>query len=581
MKYICLILCFLLLVLPATGGITMKRGPSSGATVHGVSGSVGNETTLQYLYSIKDIPMWVNGPTYYFGDGNATGDFTAAGDDTNDCLSPSTPCLSWWKLKEVCQGANCILDAGDVAWLDLNVCTDVANGGAVPQVGGAADTICDEDAVTPYSASSDFSVNTNVGKSVTDTESREPWMSIRSSRPGQRVTIVDAAVPATASVFLFSGGGTIILQDLEFSAMTTDVYLAESAVVGTPDTTHLLNNIRCTGTVGASDRCFRITGGDAIILNSEGDAVDSPIVAVSEDGRLTWISTKTLEKTSRDDNGFVVQITTPGIPNDCCARATMIGTNVTLSGAAGSQPEIIKAVPAAADEFVTMRLARMHLHGGDTVASAGSCIQFSHLGDEYVDFEIYQSTFGYCNPGLHDTDTSNVSNANHRIIAKYNVFQPGTNGNFGAWLSTTGGYESGTISIRDNIVNEESAAQPRYFAYDTAIGGNVWNTTVANMRTDMVTESAAMVVTMSDFFLEATTTSTDDDQFAGSCLITPGTGGTGICRCDRATPAECATPIPATYSIELMAPIPSAIFGSDQDVTHLILGDENTQYGAY
>lgn len=549
--------------------------------VHGVRGAYGNEQTLEYLYSLKDVPMHVAGPTYYFGDTNATGDFPASA-DTNDCLTPATACTSWWKLKEICRHANCILDAGDAQWMTVDVCTDVASGTSVPQSGGAADDICDEDGVTPTGVTSpaalkpDFDANSNIGSG-----DGRPWINIRSSRPGVPI-VIDETTAATLAVFHLHGGGTAITQDLRFSAMTTDVYIAED------DTTHIINNMTCTGTVGSSDRCFRLAGGYVIALNSGGDAADSAIILVSENGIATWISTKALKKTSRDDSNPTVQMLSGG-GGESPTKLTMIGATITQVGNAASQPPLIKTQTTPGYPN-TLRLARVHMNAGvdpttEPAGAPGNCIAFENDTDEYTDLEVYQSTFGHCAIGLQITSTAHESNENLRVIAKYNVFQTDTYSSYGVWQNLGGTLYDGTISIRDNVVNEQGNSQSAFFSIRDDAATHHTDDGVENMRalidagaTDPV---ARMQTTLADFFVNDITV-TDNDQFDGSCVRTFGTAnGRGACICDVATPEDCATAIPSTYTIELVAPIPGEIFGTASDVQYLVLGDVNTNYGAY
>jgi hypothetical protein len=583
--YLVVMLCAVFLTVPSYAGPVIKR--SSGQTsVHGINGTTGNEETLQFIYSMKDIPMWVSGPTYYFGDANATGDF-AAGDDTNDCLSPDTACVNWWKALHLCPNANCILDAGDADWFTINKCVDANDGVAIPQVGGGgADGICDVDAVTPRVADGGYNGSTNMGGTGANPIST-PWWNMRSSRPGTRVVITETDAVGEA-IWHFNGGGTLILQDLEFTGFSTKVMMTESGVGSyghdNYDGTRLLaNNVSCNLTTGATDYCWQLKGSLAVILNSEGYSAVAPILVVSEDARGTWISTKTIEKTATTNVSPPIFMTSQGLDvTDCCPHLTMIGSTVKLSGNGGSEAHIFRMPPTHDNFFFKTRLARVHINGADATTDAGGCIVIGRTGGRYVDLELYQSTLSYCRIAFWDNNTSNVSNPLHRIIAKYNVFQNGTleGTQYGAWLNQGGGYADGIISIRDNIVNEEGGGQANYFVVEDEGGVADTTTTVADMRTALLDESAAMRTTLADFFANDTV-ATDDDQFAGTCYQNLGTGGRSACICDRATPEDCATPIPNTYTIELLAPIPKEIFGSAEDLKYLTLGNVNTNYGAY
>jgi len=543
---------------------------NSAERINGTNGNYGNEQTLQYLYNLKDVPIWVNGPTYYFSDdADGNGDF-AQGDDTNDCLSPATPCTSWAKLQTICPYANCILDAADSQWMTFEDCTDVNDGTAQPQVGGGgADNLCDTDGL---SVAGDPEIDQDSGLG-----DDRPWFTIRSSRPGIPVTITEVDQP-TLSVFHVRGGGTIVLQDIVFSAFSTDVIIMESDTPGTDDgTTLVANNIRCTGNTGAASRCFRILGADTIALNSGGYADDSPTVLVSEDGSLTWISTKAMVKTADDTTGAVVSVLSSASP-DCCPELTLIGptvsiiddVNVALTTGIGIQPDD--------NTHATVRIARTHITGFENGATA-RCLMFDQPdADEYTDIEIYQSTFSNCRIALLANDGGEVTNALNRFIARYNVFQTATSGIYGAWFNGGGWLTDGTISIRDSVVNQHSGSEPSFF-YMTDEDANVASdATVSDMRDQIALESTDMQTTLADFFVNGITT-TNTDQYNGSCVVTPGTGGTGVCICDPSE--DCYDAMTSTYTIELVAPIPGEIVGSPVDIEYLTLGDVNTNYGAY
>jgi len=190
--------CLLLVPLAAGGDIVYKRGSDLAGTF-GIEGNVMTDKTLQYITGLRDLPLWADGPTYYFSDsGGSGGDFTT-GSDSNTC-GKDDPCTSWNKMRTVCEGANCILDAGDAAWMAVG-------------------------------ASQVWTVNT-----ADDLADDRIIVNVRSSRPGTPV-VIDASsadgilVHATDNAAAGSDyGGVIVFQDITVASSPKSVWAIDDGV---------------------------------------------------------------------------------------------------------------------------------------------------------------------------------------------------------------------------------------------------------------------------------------------------------------------------------------------------------------
>jgi len=516
----------------------------------GISGDVGNEATLNALLNMVDVPLWAPGPRYYFSDATVGGGDFPAGNDSNTCLSPTKPCLTWTRADSICEGANCIFDAGESFEYDTG-----------------------EDFTTDW----DYTTN-------------RVAMTMRSSRPGVPFYVTYGTGSANAGVFHIDSSdapGTgqpyvLVLQDMHWKDWASAS--SRSAMAFDGDVITIQNRVGCPDFVPTgSGQCWELPGGRNVIINpianmSENVAANpTQIMAINEATHTTIL-------------GGVLQVDVDDAPNNNGNKLILLGdaanTDTFLLSLIGtilraddsSTTSNIKLI--SGNEFSglqTVRLARVSFQNATGINNNGGCLDLLMDSGHQQDFEIYQSTFENCSQAIQFTGAD--ADADNRLVMKYNIFEPSATTTDEVIRATADVFSLGTFIAEQNIVNEQGQDLAGLFTY-LGGGGSVTDATVADFRTAVALESDPLKSNLDRFFTVADTTAVTTSQFASTCS-TPAVANMGICKCQQ-NQACFQAMAGATYlaEVDIPAVLVNAMFGVDTDIHWIELGTEYSDYGA-